>query len=127
MLACVVALILGREAGRGLAGFSPSRRDSLGAHCRKVTAADCRASPPSCAQTSVCEVEVSNPLRLQGCEGTDECDEEKSCWGFGGGFTVPEAKHSVKTVKPSPHIPGKFACVPRRAGFDPGCFRLCTL
>lgn len=84
MLACVVALILGREAGRGLAGFYPSHRDSVEAHCRTVTAADCRASPPSCAQISVCEVEVSNLLCLQGCEETDECDEEKSCWGFGG-------------------------------------------
>lgn len=93
-LACVVALILGREAGRGLADFCPSPLDFGGAHCCIVTLADFHVSPLSCARISVCGVEVSNLLLLlQGCEETDKVEQEGKAgiWEF----TVPKAKHSV--------------------------------
>lgn len=59
-MACVAALILGREAGRGLADFSPSPHDSGVARCCTVTPVYFRAAPLSCARINVCEAEVSN-------------------------------------------------------------------
>lgn len=75
VLACVGALILGREAGRGLVDFSPCPHEWGLTRCCIVTFADSRASPLSCAQTGACGDEVSNLLLLQGCKETDECKE----------------------------------------------------
>lgn len=74
--ACVVGLILGREAGRGLADSSPSLHDSGVAHRCTATSADFRVSPLSGAQMSVCRVDVSNLLLLQGCKETHESKEK---------------------------------------------------
>lgn len=79
-LACVVALILVKEAGRALADFSPSPHDLDEAHCCIVISVDFLVSPLFCLQMTVCGVEVSNLLLLpQGCKERGELGK-----GIGG-------------------------------------------
>lgn len=88
-----------------------------------MTSADFHISLPSCAQISVCRVEVSN-LLLLGCKETDKCKEKLlGMWEF----TAPEAEVLRKPANPSPRIPGEFVCIPRSTRFDPATFWLHTL